>query len=113
MGLRTWLVGAYDEHEGLVYLVRIDREGTFHGWQSADLSGVIDCLYDAAYATFIDEEADTYTVYRLTDMGPVPVKIESQQQHEWVNVRLSWRQPGVSGKAAVRKVDSFYKIPGA
>lgn len=113
MGVRNWIDASGTPDDVVPFLVRVDFEGDCRGWLTADVSGVMDLLSGQAYASFIDEDHDTYAVYRLTDMGPVLVKVETQQQHEWINVRLSWRQPGVPGKAGRRHTDGFYKILGA
>lgn len=100
---------------GQSFLIKFDRDGDFHGYQYATCSGVIDALSDQAYASFIDEEPDTLTVWRLTEVGPVPVTVETEQCPGigMVAVTLRWRDPLKRGKAAWTPATGFYPIMGA
>lgn len=112
--MREWIQDASEAER--VYLVRFTREGSHHGWQRADASGVIDILSDQAYASFIDEEADDITVSILTEVGalPVVVKLERDDQAEMVGVTLSYRDPLKRGRASYVVADQgTYKILGA
>lgn len=117
MSVRTWLNGAHDAPPdgGLLYLIKFERDGAFHGWQSANASGVIDAIGDQAYASFIDEEPDTITVYRLTEAGVLPVTVKTERCADigLVCVDLHWRDPLIRGKASHKSERGFYKIFGA
>lgn len=100
---------------GQSFLIKFDRDGDFHGYQYATCSGVIDALSDQAYASFIDEEPDTLTVWRLTASGPVPVVVECAR-HDSINmvaVTLLWRERVRKGKFARMSETGFYPIMGA
>lgn len=112
--MREWIQDASEAER--VYLVRFTREGSHHGWQYADASGVIDILSDQAYASFIDEEADDIAVSILTEVGalPVVVKLERDEANGLIGVTMSYRDPFKRGRASYVVADSgAYKILGA
>lgn len=114
--MREWIQDGVSDDAVNVYLVRFTRDGSHHGWQRADASGVLDILAGQAFASFIDEEADDISVSILTEMGALPVRVETERCPGigMVSVELWYRDPFKRGKAAQVKADrGFYKIPGA
>lgn len=103
--MRQWIMES--DQEVPTYLVRFDREGELHGWQHADLSGVLDVLGDQAYADAMGEDSDVIAVFVLTDVAPVLVKI-TQVAHRpvsLVEVVLSWRtHAGKASETGYRKM---------
>lgn len=112
---RQWLAEADNQAEGRTYLVLIERDGQAHGWQYGTLSGVLDCLSEAAYASFIDEEPDTYRVFALTDHGPVPCVVESKRHDPIGKVehRVSFRDPMTRGRKVMISETGYTDIYGA
>jgi hypothetical protein len=106
----TWVADTMGD-EGKTYLLSVTRNGDHLGWKVGKLSAVLDMLSERAYADFIGEEADTVDVFVLTTAGPVPCRITSTvcpgigfTDHE-----VSWREPGVRGKAGHRSERGFTK----
>lgn len=105
--MREWIMD--DRQEEPTFLIRRDFDGQLRGWQRADVSGVVDALGDVAYAAAIGEEEDTLTFFVLTDVTPVPVKVTQTlcPGIGFTDVELSWRKPGVRGKAGNVSVRGF------
>ena len=114
MGKREWIDVDSGDLDVTPYLIKVDRDGSLHGYCYADMSGVIDAFGDQAYAEFIDEDSDTLTVYRLTEFGPIPCRV-STFRHDgagMVQVVLGWSIPGVRGKAGRPSESGYYPIKG-
>lgn len=113
--IRTWVAEADSDKEGHTFLIRITGDGEVKGWQTAYLGGVLDAISDQAYASFIDEDPDDIAFWVLTDMGPLPVTIDSVRHDGagFIEHRVSWRDPLARGRKAMVTVTGYTKIYGA
>lgn len=112
--MREWIAESDVAREHPVFLIRISREGTVHGWQRADFPGVLDAVGDQLYASFIDELPDDLAVWALTDAGLKAVRLKFKRHDHIGNLEViaSWHDPKDPGKARCREV-GFLPIYGA
>lgn len=97
--MHEWIMDGQQDEPTL--LVRVDHQGRLRGWQRADVSGVVEILSEVAYADAMGEDSNTITVFVLTDIAPVPVKVTetASPQFGMVEISLAWVDP-VTRKAA-------------
>lgn len=105
---RVWIA----HEDGELFLIRFDRDGTFFGYQHANVSGVVSALSDQAYARFIGDGEDTLTIWRLTAQGPVPVVVEytRDEQISMIAVTLLWRERVSKGKFRRLSESGYYPM---
>lgn len=103
--MREWIADFSESDTPYVYLIRRDFDGICRGWQRADFSGVLDLLGDAAYGSAIDEDFDTLTVFVLTDVGMLPIAVTQAAEGDFVEVTLSYREPGRRGRPKMIEAD--------
>lgn len=99
---RTWI--SDPDSEGADYLVGVSREGRHVGWVTGKMRMIMSLFFDQAYETASGEVPDTLIIFVLTDLGPVPVSVTGTAYPggDLVGYTLSWRVPGVRGKAGYR-----------
>lgn len=99
---RRWV--SDPDTEGADYLVGVSRDGVHVGWVAGKLRMIMGLFYDQAWETASGEVADTLVIFVLTDLGPVPVSVTETAYPggDLVGYTLSWRVPGVRGKAGYR-----------
>lgn len=99
---RTWI--SDPDTEGADYLVSVSRGGYHVGWVTGKMRMVMSMFYDQAYESAQGETPDTLALFVLTELSPVPVTVSATTYpgHDLVGYVLSWRIPGVRGKAGYR-----------
>lgn len=81
----------------------------------ASLGEIADKLGSDAFHAEAGEDTDTVMVWRLTDLGPVPVDMEFYADHGMgmTKVTFVWQSPLIKGRAGRRTDVAYYRIPGA
>lgn len=110
--MREWITSP-DPESGNVYLIRFTDHAApanIYGWQRADFAGLVDVLETVAWAEFTGEDYDSVSVFLLTDLGMLPVKV-TQESWDDVSVRVTvtFREPGKRGKAAHVEADKGFR----